>query len=262
MTIELHHLRFTRQNRSIFSDFSVTIKESQFIALLGPNGTGKSTLLKLMSGIIKPDAGEVVLHGKKLHTLTSLERARLISYMPQFSALQTDFTVEQVVSMGRYPHKSRFASWHSEDERKVHDAISLAQITHLKDRFLPSLSGGERQLVYLAKTIAQDTPILLLDEPTSDLDVYHQIIVIDIIKKLIAEGKTVIAAIHDINLAARVCDECLLIKHGEIVRFGKSDVVMEEETMKKGFHVHSHIYREPTLQSKQMIPYDVLKEVK
>ena len=122
-----------------------------------------------------------------------------------------------------------------------------------------SLSGGERQLVYLTKAIAQDTPILLLDEPTSDLDIYHQIIVMDVLKKLVQDGQTILAAIHDINLAARISDESLLIKNGEVVVFAENAEAIKEDTIQKGFQVNVHIYEEPFTKTLQVLPYEVSK---
>lgn len=257
--IEINDLQFLRQKRTIFSGFNVELKQGQFIALLGPNGTGKSTLLKLMSGILPANKGNIKILDSSLKNLKSIERAKYISYMPQFSLLQTPFTVEQVVSMGRYPHKKRFSNWSKEDQAIVEKSMRLAEIEHLKDRLLPNLSGGERQLVYLAKAIAQDTPILLLDEPTSDLDVYHQIIVTNVLKKLQRDGKTIVAAIHDINLAARISDECLVIKDGKIVSYGSQAEVIQPKTIKQAFNVNAHIYKEPFTETNQMLPYEVIK---
>jgi iron complex transport system ATP-binding protein len=255
--IELQHVHFSRKARAIFSNFNLSIEQGKFISLLGPNGTGKSTLLKMISGILQVEKGQVSLFGKDVAKLKQLERAKLISYMPQTTFLETNFTVEQVVKMGRYPHKKRFSSWTMEDTEAVNRAISYTGIMHLKDRLIPSLSGGERQLVYLTKAIAQDTPILLLDEPTSDLDIYHQIIVMDVLKKLVEDGKTILAAIHDINLAARISDECLLIKNGEVVVYAENAEAIQKETIKKGFQVNVHIYEEPFTKTIQVLPYEV-----
>lgn len=260
--IELKEVTFKRKIRTIFSHFSVAIEKGKFIALLGPNGTGKSTLLKLMCGLLKLEDGEITLFNKNLRDLSTIEKAKLVSYMPQFSQSQAEFTVEQIVAMGRHPHKKRFSSWNSEDQVQVEQALELAEITHLKDRYLPHLSGGERQLVFLAKAIAQNTPILLLDEPTSDLDVYHQIVVTNILKKLQAEGKTIVAAIHDINFAARMCDNSLLIRNGSIIEYGSHEKIINDEPLKRGFNIESFIFTEQFSNTKQMIPFQAIKEVK
>ena len=257
--IDVKNLTFKRKERAIFSRFDVSIERGKFVALLGPNGTGKSTLLKLLCGILQCDSGDISLLGQSLSQLKHLERARLISYMPQTTHLETQFTVEQVVKMGRYPHKKRFSSWSSEDDEEVEKAIAYTGITHLKERFITDLSGGERQLVFLTKAIAQNTPILLLDEPTSDLDIYHQMIVTDVLRQLVTDGKTVIAAIHDINLAARICDDSLMIKDGEIIVFGNQPQVMQETYLQLGFNVKTHVYEEQFTATTQMVPYEVHK---
>lgn len=178
--------------------------------------------------------------------------------MPQTTTLETNFTVQQVVEMGRYPHKKRFSRWSTADKAAVDRALVQVGICHLKDRFVPSLSGGERQLVYLAKAIAQETDILLLDEPTSDLDIYYQVIVTDIIRSLIGEGKTIIAAIHDINLATRICEQCILLKNGRFVAYNAPSNVINNENIEETFQVKSIFYKEPLTEKKQLIPYDVL----
>lgn len=257
--IEVKNLTFKRKERAIFNDFDVSINSGKFVALLGPNGTGKSTLLKLFCGILQGDSGDITLLGQSLSNMKQLERARIISYMPQTTHLETPFTVEQVVKMGRYPHKKRFSNWSSVDDEQVARAIEYTGITELKERFITDLSGGERQLVYLTKAIAQNTPILLLDEPTSDLDIYHQMIVTKLLRQLVQDGRTVVAAIHDINLAARICDESLLIKDGEIIVFGEQQQVMQKMNLQRGFQVKTYVYEEQFTSAVQMIPYEVGK---
>lgn len=256
--LEIQSLTFHRSSRTIFKDLSFTIEKGKFVALIGPNGTGKSTLLKCLAGINSIDSGEIKIFNMSLQQLKPLEIAKQITYMPQTTSLETNFTVQQVVEMGRYPHKKRFSRWNSVDKEAVEQAIEKVGIRHLKDRFVTSLSGGERQLVYLAKAIAQETDILLLDEPTSDLDIYYQVIVSDIIHSLIQEGKTVIAAIHDINLAIRICDQCILLRNGKLVAFNEPSIILNNENIAETFKVKSIIFQEPFTQKKQMIPYDVL----
>lgn len=255
--IEIKDVTFKRKERLLFQNLTCTIPSGQLIGLLGPNGTGKSTLLKILTGLLSCD-GSVLIDGVEVKNMKQKQLAQQISYMPQSTQLETNFTVEQVVQMGRYPHKSRFSSWTKQDTEKVEEAMQLTGITHLKDRFVPSLSGGERQLVYLAKVITQDTHYILLDEPTSDLDVYHQLKVTSIIHELVIRGKTVVAAIHDINFSARICDQCLLLKDGVIIDFAKSEHSLTKANMAKTFQVDAHIYVEENTNCKQMIPLQVL----
>ena len=256
--LTIQALNFSRSTRAIFTDLSFTVEKGQFISLIGPNGTGKSTLLKCLAGIHSINSGDIQIFNTSLHQLKPLEVAKRITYMPQTTTLDTNFTVQQVVEMGRYPHKKRFSNWSTADKVAVERAIQQVGIHHLKDRYVPSLSGGERQLVYLAKAIAQETDILLLDEPTSDLDIYYQVIVTDIIHSLICDGKTVIAAIHDINLATRICDQCILLRNGKFVAYNTPSNVLNRENIEETFHVRSLIYKEPLNEKKQVVPYEVL----
>lgn len=255
--IVIEGLTFKRKERTIFDGLSVSIPKGQFVGLLGPNGTGKSTFLRAIAGLLPVDRGDVFLQGTRLSRLSKKDVAKLICYMPQTTQLETNFTVQQVVEMGRYPHKSRFSNLTRDDYVKVEEAIQLTGIERLRNRFVPSLSGGERQLVFLAKVIAQDTPIILLDEPTSDLDVYHQELVTNVVHRLVAQGKTVMAAIHDINYSARICDQCLFLKDGKVMAFGDMEQVLTKEKIEQTFHVDSHIYVEQVTGSKQMIPIGV-----
>ena len=254
--ITITDLSFKRKQRPIFEDLTLDIPKGQFIGLLGPNGTGKSTLMKCIVGIEQVTKGEVHINERLVTNLKPKQLAQLICYMPQTTHLETNFTVEQVVRMGRYPHKKRFEPWHKQDTVAVEAALELTGIARLAQRYVPSLSGGERQLVYLAKAIAQDTPILLLDEPTSDLDIHHQVIVANILHELVSKGRTIVAAIHDLNLASRICDQCLFLKEGQVVDFNTSEKVFTEENLRHTFQVQSHIYEEQFTKKKQVIPYE------
>ena len=256
--LTVQSLHFHRSSRAIFEDLSFTVEKGQFIALIGPNGTGKSTLLKCLAGIHSITSGDIQLFNLSLQQLKPLEIAKRITYMPQTTSIETNFTVQQVVEMGRYPHKKRFSNWSTADKVAVEQALELVGIHHLKNRFVPSLSGGERQLVYLAKAIAQETDILLLDEPTSDLDIYYQVVVTNIIHSLISDGKTVIAAIHDINLATRICDQCILLRDGKFVDYNPPSDVLNNHNIEETFQVKSIIYKEPLTKKKQIVPYEVL----
>lgn len=259
IALTIQSINFHRGSRAIFKDLSFSVEQGKFIALIGPNGTGKSTLLKCLAGIYSINSGSIKLLDAPLHSLKPLDIAKRITYMPQTTTLATNFTVQQVVEMGRFPHKKRFSNWSTADKLAVDQALEQVGIRHLKDRFVPSLSGGERQLVYLAKAIAQETDILLLDEPTSDLDIYYQVVVTDIVHSLVKEGKTVIAAIHDINLATRICDQCILLRDGKVVAYNAPSLILNIENIEETFQVKSIIYKEPYTEKKQIVPYEVLK---
>ena len=159
--------------------------------------------------------------------------------------------------MGRHPHRKKWQLSHKHDYSIIENSMKQTGIYHLKDRFITALSGGERQLVFLAKAITQQSEVILLDEPTSDLDIYHQVQISEIICRLAQEGKTVVAAIHDINLAARYCDQLLLLRDSDIAAFAAPEEAITEEYLRKVFQTNTYTYDDPFLEKRQVIPYSV-----
>jgi len=255
--MQLRDVSFSRGSRSIIQSVNLTLHSGQFIGLIGPNGTGKSTLLRMMARLLKPDEGYIELNAARLKDLTDLEVARAITYMPQSTELEYQFTVEQIVQMGRHPHRKKWQGIRREDLRIADKAMELTGIECLKKRFITTLSGGERQLVFLARSIAQQSQMVLLDEPTSDLDIYHQVKICEVIEKLVQEGKTVIAAIHDINLAARYCDRILLLHKGTIMGFDEPGKIITPENILRVFQTNAYTFKDPYLEKRQVIPYAI-----
>lgn len=260
--LELNQVSFRRGTRFIVKQMDVSFQAGQFIGLIGPNGTGKSTLLRLMAKLLKPDAGTIYFANKNLDTMSNLDVAKAITYMPQSTVLDYQFTVEQIVLMGRHPHRKKWQISQKEDYFIAEEAMKLTGIDHLKDRFITTLSGGERQLVFLARSITQQSDIILLDEPTSDLDIYHQVQICEIIRGLVKEGKTVVAAIHDINLATRYCDELILLRDGEIVAFDRPEKAITVDHLMRVFQTNTYTYNDPYLEKRQIIPYSVVENEK
>ena len=250
---------YSKDSPLIFEDISFSVEKGDVLCVLGPNGTGKTTLIKTLNKLYDINSGEIILNGKNIKKLSFRDISKSIGYIPQGHIPSFPFTVFDVVLMGRSPYIGLSSSPRLRDKKIAEDALKTLGIHHMRDKEYTNLSGGERQLVYLTKAIAQDTPILLLDEPTSDLDIYHQIIVMDVLKKLVQDGQTILAAIHDINLAARISDECLLIKNGEVVVFAENAEAINKETIQKGFQVNVHIYEEPFTKTLQVLPYEVSK---
>lgn len=255
--MQLVDVSFNRGNRPIIQSVNLTLQSGQFIGMIGPNGTGKSTLLRLMARLLKPDKGFIELNEKRLKDLSDIEVAKIITYMPQSTILEYQFTVEQVVLMGRHPHRKRWQGTQREDLRITDRAMELTGITHLKKRFITTLSGGERQLVFLARSIAQQSQVILLDEPTSDLDIYHQVQICKVIRSLVEEGKTVVAAIHDINLAARYCDRILLLDRGSIIGADEPGQILTTENILRVFQTNAYIFKDPYLEKQNLIPYAI-----
>ncbi|MCL7418972.1 MAG: ATP-binding cassette domain-containing protein [Halalkalicoccus sp.] len=231
---------------AVLDSISAHIGEGRFVGLVGPNGAGKSTLLRTVGAVLKPDAGTVLLDGESVRDLSSRAASRRVATVPQDTSLSFDFDVREVVAMGRTPYRSRFRSNADEaGEEAVERALSRTETEEFADRPIGAVSGGERQRVVLARALAQDTPILLLDEPTASLDINHQIRTLELVADLVDEGKTVIAAIHDLNLAAHYCEDLLLLSAGEILDSGAPERVLTESNLGRAFDTRAVVSRHP-----------------
>lgn len=231
---------------AVLDAVSAHVDEGRFVGLVGPNGAGKSTLLRTVGAVLKPDAGTVLLDGEAVRDLSSRAASRRVATVPQDTSLSFDFDVREVVAMGRTPYRSRFRSNADEaGEEAVERALSRTETEAFADRSIGAVSGGERQRVVLARALAQDTPILLLDEPTASLDINHQIRTLELVADLVDEGKTVIAAIHDLNLAAHYCDDLLLLSGERILESGPPESVLTEANLEKAFDTRAVVSRHP-----------------
>lgn len=227
--IEAKTLSFTYGGASApaLCGLSFCAKAGRVTGVLGPNGSGKSTLFSLLCGLKKPDAGEALLFGKNLSALSVRQRAKTLAFVPQRSGMEFDFTVLDVVLMGRQPYRRRFSSDPAEDGDIARWAMEQTGVLGFSGRPVTGLSGGEWQRVLIARALAQKTPALLLDEPVTGLDVRHQLSVLEIARRMAKdEGKTVLCVLHDLNLAAHYCDELLLLKNGKKVAFGTPKEVL------------------------------------
>jgi iron complex transport system ATP-binding protein len=233
--IDVEDVSVSLGGASVLQNVSATVPEGQFVGLIGPNGAGKTTLLRTMSGVLAPDAGRVTIDGDEVAALSSKASSRRVAVVPQDTTVSFDFSVEQVVEMGRHPYRSRFGGGSADDRRIVDHAMERVDVARFADRSIGSISGGERQRAILARALAQDTSVLLLDEPTASLDVTRQVETLSLVRELVAEGKTAVAAIHDLDLAARFCDELLLLSDGEIVASGPPDRVLDGDTVSAAF---------------------------
>ena len=221
----------------------------QLVGLIGPNGAGKSTLLRTISGILNYREGTVRLDGDDLKSLSSRDIAAGLALIPQIAPYTHGFTSIELVLMGRYPHLGRFQIEGKEDDRIARDSMRLTRTEQFADRTLDTLSGGERQRVFVSRALAQQPRVLLLDEPTSNLDVLHQLKVLDLVRQLVDDGLTAVAAIHDLNMAARYCDRLVLLKGGRVVAEGSPEEVLVPETIQSAFGVRAAVYRDPMTDS-------------
>ena len=232
---------------AVLDGVSATVPEGKLVGLVGPNGAGKTTLLRTIHGVLDPDRGEVRIGGDPVRALSSAEISRRIAVVPQDTTLSFDFPVENVVAMGRHPYRSRLSGPDADDRERVAAAMERTDVTEFAERPITAVSGGERKRVLLARALAQDAPILLLDEPTASLDVNHQVRTLELVRDLVDEdGKTVVAAIHDLDLAARYCDELRLLTDGEIRAAGEPGAVLSEANVEAAFDTKAAVATHPT----------------
>ncbi len=228
-----------RGGRWILRDVSLELEKGTVLALVGPNGSGKSTLLRSMAGLWAASAGKVFCGGRDLRHLRRAEIARQITYVPQETQLNFEFSVREVVLMGRYAHRSRFERETTEDFAAAEEAIERADVAHIADRPVTSLSGGERQRVLIARSLATRAGILLLDEPTANLDVDHGLDVLELSRSLAREGRAVAIATHDLNSVYRYADRVGLIESGRLAATGSPAAVLTPENLERAFRVRS-----------------------
>ena len=243
--VTARNLSYEVQGQTLLAGVTLHAGSGQLVGLIGPNGAGKSTLLRAVSGILRCRDGTVRLEGADLESLSSREIAAGLALVPQIAPYTHGFTSIELVLMGRYPHLGRFQIEGTEDDRIARDAMRLTETEQFADRTLDTLSGGERQRVFVSRALAQQPRVLLLDEPTSNLDVLHQLKVFDLVRRLVDDGLTAIAAIHDLNMAARYCDRLVLLSGGRVIAEGTPEGVLTPQTIESAFGVRAAVYREP-----------------
>lgn len=236
--IRLENIAWEAGGRRIVEDIDVDFAADTVTALVGPNGSGKTTVMHLAAGLRTPSAGRVLLDGEPLAALPPRERARRIALVEQHPSTDLDLTVREVVALGRIPHVGSWPGARDRDRGAVDEAMEVAAVTHLASRRWPTLSGGERQRVHLARSLAQRPRILLLDEPTNHLDISHQL---DILATLRETGLGVVVALHDLNLATTFCDEVLVLCKGRAVCLGRPADVLTEDLIREVYGVEVRI---------------------
>jgi len=232
-------LSVVRRGRRILDAASLDLACGTVLALVGPNGSGKSTMLRSLAGLWRAAEGKVVCGGRDLTDFSRQEIAREITYVPQETALNFEFSVREVVLMGRHPHRGRFERETAEDLRAAEEAMERADLLHIADRPVTTLSGGERQRVLIARSLATRARILLLDEPTANLDVDHALDVLDLCRSLAKEGRAVAIATHDLNAVRRFADRVALIESGRLIANGEPDAVLTPENLERAFRVQT-----------------------
>ncbi|MFV0533040.1 MAG: ABC transporter ATP-binding protein [Cumulibacter sp.] len=242
------------ETRKVISQLDVTIPDGSFSVIIGPNASGKSTLLRALSRLLKPSAGAVLLDGRDVHEFGGKQFAREIGLLPQQSLAPDGITVVDLVSRGRFPYQKLFKQWTDDDEQAVRTALQSTRLLDLAQRQVAELSGGQRQRVWIAMALAQQTPILLLDEPTTYLDLAHQLEVLELCARLNADGRTLVAVLHDLNQAARYATHLIAMRSGTIVAEGPPEQVVTAANVEAVFGVRARVIEDPETGTPMVVP--------
>jgi len=260
--ISTEQLQLAYEDRTIIHDLSMSVPLGQITALVGRNGCGKSTLLKSLARLLPPSAGHVYLDGKLIHTLPTKDVAKQLAILPQSPVAPDGLTVEGLVRLGRYPHQNLFGRRSDEDDRMVEWSLAATGLLEFRERALTALSGGQRQRAWIAMALAQGTDLLLLDEPTTYLDMAHQLEVLELLEELNrTQGKTVVMVVHDLNHAARYAHHMMAIHEGRLVTEGSPQEILTPELLLDVFGVKAHIYSEAGTGVPIVVPYQLRHDV-
>ncbi|MEV5547219.1 ABC transporter ATP-binding protein [Streptomyces sp. NPDC052309] len=241
--------------RVIAEKLSVEIPDNSFTVIVGPNACGKSTLLRALSRMLKPSHGRVLLDGEVIQSMPAKQVARTLGLLPQSSIAPDGITVADLVGRGRYPHQGLLRQWSTEDERVVQESMAQTGVAELADRYVDELSGGQRQRVWIAMALAQQTPLLLLDEPTTYLDIQHQIDVLDLCAELHEEqGRTLVAVLHDLNHAARYATHLIALRGGEVIAEGAPNDIVTSELVEEVFGLRCQVIDDPETGTPLVVP--------
>jgi iron complex transport system ATP-binding protein len=252
--ITAQSLSLAYDKQTIVHELNLSIEVGTITALIGPNGCGKSTLLRGLSRLLMPQKGLVHLEGQDIHRMKARELAQKLGILPQSPSAPEGLTVYELVAQGRYPHQSWFQQWSKEDEILVQEALRITNLAMFAERPVDTLSGGQRQRAWIAMALAQETATLLLDEPTTYLDLAYQLDVLDLLADLNEQGRTIVMVLHDLNQAARYADRLIALRGGQIVAQGSAEDVMTPETLKQVFGLNAQIIQDPVTGTPMAVP--------
>jgi iron complex transport system ATP-binding protein len=236
-------------------ELSLQVADGEITCIVGPNGCGKSTLLRALARLLRPAEGAALLDGQAIHRRPTKEVARHVGLLPQAPTGPEGLRVDDLVARGRFPHQKLFQQWSEADEAAVTHAMAVTHTDELADRLVDELSGGQRQRVWIAMALAQETPILLLDEPTTYLDIAHQLEILDLLQRLNRDGgTTVVMVLHDLNEAARYSDRLVAMSEGRIAAYGSPAEVVTEDTVRAVFGIDSRVIPDPVTGTPMVVP--------
>ncbi|RSL35077.1 ABC transporter ATP-binding protein [Salibacterium salarium] len=254
--LQVKDLNFSYDKEPVLKDLSISIPEGEITVFIGGNGCGKSTLLRTIARLLQPETGKVLLDGENISRLKTKEVAKKMSILPQGPTAPEGLTVEQLVKQGRYPHQSWLKQWSTEDENMVRQALAATNMEDWAHQAVDMLSGGQRQRAWIAMSLAQGTETLLLDEPTTYLDMAHQVEVLDLLYELNeTEGRTIVMVLHDMNMACRYAHNLVAIKDQTVYAQGRPADIMTVDTVNHVFELNCHITSDPLHGTPMVIPF-------
>ncbi|MFE3453334.1 ABC transporter ATP-binding protein [Nonomuraea sp. NPDC059194] len=255
MRLAAVNVRLAYGERVIVDGLDLGVEAGTVTTIIGPNGCGKSTLLRALGRLLKPSGGEVLLDGKRIDRMPTREVAKVLGMLPQSPTAPEGLTVSDLVARGRHPHQTWYRQWSSDDESSVARALDMTGLAELAERPLDELSGGQRQRAWISMALAQGTDLLLLDEPTTFLDLAHQVEVLELVRHLHAEaGRTIVMVLHDLNLAARYADRLVAMRAGKVVAAGTPHEVLTEDLLSEVFDLDAMVIADPVAGTPLVVP--------
>ena len=254
--VQTNNLSIGYNENLLFENLNLSIPRGEISVFVGSNGCGKSTLLRSIARLLKPQEGSILLEGKEVHSMSSREVAKKMGILPQSPVSPEGLTVHDLVKQGRYPHQSWLKRWTEEDTEKVEAAMKATRVDEFHDKPVDELSGGQRQRAWIAMTLAQDTEIILLDEPTTYLDMTHQIEILDLLFELNeTQGRTIIMVLHDLNLASRYAHNIIAIKDGKVFGQGTPENVINCDLVRSVFGMECQVSKDPLFGTPHCVPF-------